>query len=160
MTQENRNFKIKFLITDVDGVLTDGKLHYTNQGEFMKSFNVKDGMIIKYLQNCDIKVGIITGRKSKILETRAKELHIDEVHQGVKDKLNVLLKICKSDNIKTNEVAYIGDDINDLEVLKKVGISAAPSDAVHTVRNQVDYKCKLKGGNGCFREFADFILSK
>lgn len=151
---------IKILLSDVDGVLTDGKLHYTNDDEHMKSFNVKDGMIVKYLLRSGITVGIITGRSSQILETRAKELNIDMVYQGVADKIEVLEIISKTHNINYNEMAFIGDDINDLEVIKTVGLSAAPRDAVDLVQNAVDYTCKLKGGQGAFREFADLILSK
>jgi 3-deoxy-D-manno-octulosonate 8-phosphate phosphatase (KDO 8-P phosphatase) len=150
---------IRLLLTDVDGVLTDGKLHYTSEGEFMKSFNVKDGLVTKRLIQAGINVGIVTGRSSGIVATRAKELGIEIVHQGQGDKISTLAMIAKSHHLAYNEIAYIGDDLNDLDVIKNVGFSGCPSDAVTEVKDCVDYVCGKAGGDAAFREFADMILA-
>ena len=149
--------KIKVLVMDVDGTLTDGKIHISDEGEVFKSFNVKDGYGIANLYKIDILPVIITGRKSKIVEYRAKELNIKEIYQGVYNKVDKLKYICEKYKISLKEVAYIGDDINDLECMKICGISACPNDAAEEVLDSVDYICKKKGGEGAVREFINFI---
>ena len=149
--------KIKVLVMDIDGTLTDGKIHISDEGEVFKSFNVKDGYGIANLYKIDILPVIITGRKSKIVEYRAKELNINEVYQGVHNKVDKLKYICEKYKISLKEVAYIGDDINDLECMKICGISACPNDAAEEVLDSVDYICKKNGGEGAVREFINFI---
>lgn len=149
--------KIKVLVMDVDGTLTDGKIHISDEGEVFKSFNVKDGYGIANLYKIDILPVIITGRKSKIVEYRAKELNIKEIYQGVHNKVDKLKYICEKYKISLKEVAYIGDDINDLECINICGISACPNDAAEEVLDSVDYICEKKGGEGAVREFINFI---
>ena len=149
--------KIKVLVMDIDGTLTDGKIHISDEGEVFKSFNVKDGYGIANLYKIDILPVIITGRKSKIVEYRAKELNIKEIYQGVHNKVDKLKYICEKYKISLKEVAYIGDDINDLECMKICGISACPNDAAEEVLDSVDYICKKNGGEGAVREFINFI---
>lgn len=149
--------KIKVLVMDVDGTLTDGKIHISDEGEVFKSFNVKDGYGIANLYKINVLPVIITGRKSKIVEYRAKELNINEVYQGVHNKVDKLKYICEKYKISLKEVAYIGDDINDLECMKICGISACPNDAAEEVLDSVDYICKKNGGEGAVREFINFI---
>ncbi len=143
---------------DVDGTLTDGKIYVSATGEIMKAFNVKDGYAIAHMcPEMGILPVIITGRQSQIVEMRAKELHITELHQGVKDKATVLNEILQKTGNKIAEVAYIGDDLNDLDCMINCGIKGCPSDAVEEVRNQADYVCKLRGGDGAVREFIEWI---
>lgn len=151
--------QVRMLLTDVDGVLTDGKLYYDSSGECMKAFNVKDGLICNQLYEQNIEMGIITGRLSKIVEKRAEELNINTVFQNQKDKTEALYIILHKNGLKHEEVAYIGDDINDLPILKSVGLAGSPSDAVDEVKEVVHFVCNTKGGSGAFREFAELILS-
>lgn len=150
--------RIKLLLTDVDGVLTDGGIVYGIDSVEIKKFNVKDGFVCKALINDGIKLGIITGRKSEIVSKRAKELGFQYLYQGISDKLQVLNEILDGENLSLNQVAYIGDDLNDLEVLEAVGLSAAPADAFEYIKSKVKFKCIRNGGEGAFREFADYIL--
>lgn len=150
--------KIKMLVMDVDGTLTDGKIYIGENGEIMKAFNVKDGYAIVHLKDYDITPVIITGRKSKIVEMRAKELKITELHQGVSDKLTLLKEIAKSYNVNQEEIAYIGDDLNDLECIEYCGLSACPSDAVDLIKDKVNYICKQNAGNGAVREFIEYLV--
>ncbi len=152
--------KIKMLVMDVDGTLTDGKIYVGNNGEVFKAFNVKDGYRLIDLEKYDIIPVIITGKKSEILAKRAAELKIEEVYQGVDDKLKVLEEVIDRYNLKCENVAYIGDDINDIECMKTCYIKACPADAVHEVIRMVDYICKSNGGEGAVREFIDLITVK
>lgn len=140
---------------DVDGTLTDGKIYMSAEGEMMKAFNIKDGYAIAHLGEKHIVPVIITGRSSKILVKRCQELGIEELYQGIEDKVAKLLEICKKYQIEPNNVAYIGDDLNDLECMQKCGYSAAPADAVQKVLDTVDYVCKHRGGEGAVREFIE-----
>lgn len=149
---------IKLLVSDVDGVLTNGGIIYNDSGIETKQFNVKDGFICKHLLAAGIKTGIITGRSSKVALLRAQELKFTHILQGVEDKLGALKKILEQEGLLPDEVAYIGDDLNDLEILRYVGLSAAPGDAFDYITAEVDYICQRKGGEGAFREFADLIL--
>ncbi len=155
----NKAKQIKVIIADVDGVLTDGGIIYDNSGMELKKFNVKDGQIIQHLKRAGILVGAITGRKSDVVKNRCIELKFDFHYHGVKDKLEVFNRI-KTDFKATNaSIAYIGDDIIDLPILSICGLSAAPIDAVDYVKSTVDMVTAKKGGEGAFREFADFILT-
>ncbi|HKL76714.1 MAG TPA: 3-deoxy-manno-octulosonate-8-phosphatase KdsC [Halanaerobiales bacterium] len=151
--------KIKLFITDVDGVLTDGSLILGNNGEEFKSFNSQDGMGIKLLQKNDIKVAIITGRSSKIVENRAEELDIKEVYQGIDDKIKTFNNLLDKYSLNSNEVSYIGDDLNDLPVLNEVGLSFTVSNGVDKVKENVDYITEKSGGKGAVREAAELILN-
>jgi len=151
--------KIKLFLMDVDGVLTDGRLYYTETGEEIKVFDVRDGLGIKLLQRSGIEVGVISGRSSKALLKRLEELGIEEVHTGRNDKLEVLEKILKEKNLKAEEVAYVGDDYLDVPVLKVVGFPATVKDAPSLVKRHALYVSKREGGRGAVREIAEFLLS-
>ena len=151
--------KVKLLITDVDGVLTDGKIYLgANEQEF-KAFNVKDGKGIKLLQEAGIEIAIITGRQSQAVTRRAQELAIKETHQGIADKIEVFNQLLERYNLDKSQVAYIGDDVNDLEILKQVGLSASVRDGVDLVKKEVDYVTRMIGGQGAVRELAELILN-
>lgn len=152
--------EIKMLGMDVDGTLTDGKIYMGSQGEVCKAFNIKDGLgINRFICHGMIPV-IITGRKSDIVENRAKELGITEIYQGVQDKDVVLEQVAQKYGITLKQVAYIGDDCNDLAVMKAVGMSFAPADAVSEVLDYVDVVVKSKGGEGAVREVVDYLLRR
>lgn len=150
--------RIKLVLTDVDGVLTDGGMYYGSEGDTLKRFNTRDGMGMELLRNQGILTGIITREQTEIVSQRAKKLKVDILVQGCRDKLPALQQILAAQNLKACEVAYIGDDLNDVEVLAHVGFSAAPADAADEARNSAHYICSKKGGEGCFREFAEVIL--
>ncbi|HDQ03008.1 MAG TPA: HAD-IIIA family hydrolase [Deltaproteobacteria bacterium] len=149
---------IRLLILDVDGVMTDGRIIMDNAGREMKNFDVRDGHGIKLLQRYGIKVAILTGRKSKVVEHRAKDLEIGDVYQGALNKKEIFEKILLKHGLPENKVAYVGDDIVDIPVLKRVGFSAAVSDALDVVKNEVDYITINSGGHGAVREICDMIL--
>jgi 3-deoxy-D-manno-octulosonate 8-phosphate phosphatase (KDO 8-P phosphatase) len=152
--------KIKLLITDCDGVLTDGGVYYGEQGEVLKKFNMKDGMGVERLRKlADVQTGIITGEMSPSVSKRAEKLQITELHLGIKDKLLVLMQIMVNKNLSREQIAYIGDDMNDISIMQKVGLTACPSDAIIFTKNIADYICENKGGEGCFREFAELIIA-
>ena len=150
--------KIKLLVMDVDGTLTDGKIYMGENGEVMKAFNVKDGYAIAHmLPEMGIIPVIITGRKSKIVENRAKELGITELYQGVGDKLTQLKIVAEKYNATPEEIAYIGDDLNDLECIEFCGVTACPVDAVEKVKKTVNLVCNKKAGEGAVRDFIENI---
>lgn len=155
----NKLKNIKLLVMDVDGTLTDGKIYIGNNGEMFKAFNVKDGYALVQCGGYGITTAIITGKTSEIVAVRAKELRIDEVFQGVKNKIDVLGRILQKYGYRWEEVAYIGDDENDIACMKKCGFSACPSDSVDSVFPVVDYVCRRKGGDGAVRELLDKIFS-
>ena len=147
--------KIKFLIMDVDGTLTDGKIYMSDNGELFKAFNVKDGLgITRMAKEFGVEPIIITGRQSTIVENRCKELGISRLYQGVEDKYEVLEKI----GIDLSEAMYIGDDLNDLDCLHYAGLSACPADSVQAVQTSVDFICTSSGGRGAVREFINMLL--
>jgi 3-deoxy-D-manno-octulosonate 8-phosphate phosphatase (KDO 8-P phosphatase) len=154
-----RASRIRILLTDVDGVLTDGGVYYSETGEVMKRFNIRDGMAVERLRACGIEVGIITGERSKSVVRRAEKLHIEMVHLFSKDKPAVLRKIIEEYGYAPEEIAYIGDDVNDVEIMKLVGLPAAPGDALPQALAAARYVCHRHGGNGAFREFAEFIIA-
>ncbi len=149
---------IKILAMDVDGTMTDGSLYISDKGEVYKKLNVKDGMGNKITQEKGIIVAIITGRKSTIVENRAKELAVGEIHQGITDKACCINELCKKYDCSLSEVAYIGDDINDISVIEMAGVSFAPSDAVPDVKKCCDIVLKSSGGNGAVRECVDYLI--
>jgi 3-deoxy-D-manno-octulosonate 8-phosphate phosphatase (KDO 8-P phosphatase) len=151
--------KIKFLFTDVDGVLTDAGVYYSASGEALKKFSLRDGMGAERLRKLtEVQIGIITGEQSEIVKRRAEKLNIQELHLGIKDKLSLLKERIKLLGISMEEVAYIGDDMNDLEVIEHAGLTAAPEDAVEEIISRVHYTCRAKGGQGAFREFCELII--
>ena len=152
------NFQnIKLLGLDVDGVLTDGSISYTENGQEIKTFNAKDGQGIVMLTKLGINVAIITARTSSIVQRRANDLGIQYVYQGVKNKLEKLEELRKMLNLKYEEIAYMGDDLPDILILDKVGIKACPNDAVEDVKKICNFKAKNNGGRGAVRELTDAI---
>ena len=151
---------IELLVFDVDGCLTDGGIMYTNSGEEIKKFNVKDGLAIASWIRLGKKAAIITGRESKIIEKRAKELMITHIRQGVKQKSKVLEEILKEEGLNFDNVAIIGDDLNDISMLKKVKHSFTPANGVDYVKNIVDTVLSSKGGDGAVREMIDIVIEK
>ncbi|URZ00940.1 N-acylneuraminate cytidylyltransferase [Clostridium felsineum] len=150
--------KIKALFMDCDGVLTDGGMYYSENGDELKKFNTKDGMGIELLKNKGIITGIITGEKREIVRKRCEKLKINELHMGIKNKLSVIDSLIEKYELTYEEIAYIGDDINDLEVIKKVGFGCAVRDSMEIIKNEADYITKLDGGKGAVREVAEVIL--
>lgn len=150
--------KIKLLILDVDGVMTDGSIILDNEGNELKRFHVRDGHGIKMIQKAGITVGIITGRKSNVLKLRAKELGIKEVYQKIFKKSVVYEKLLEKYECKDENVAFMGDDIVDRELFKRAGLTAAPADAEEYAKNWADLVTKRGGGRGAVREFVDLIL--
>jgi len=154
----NKCKKIKLVLTDVDGVLTDGGMYYTAQGDIMKKFFARDGMGVTLLKNNNIGTIIITKEKTRMVKQWVKNMKIEKLYDGIIHKELILDKICKKYSVSPEEIAYIGDDINDLELLKRVGLSVTPSDASDDAIKLCDYICKHRSGNGAFRELADLIL--
>jgi N-acylneuraminate cytidylyltransferase len=150
--------KIKLFLTDVDGVLTDGGMYYSENGDELKKFNTRDGMAFELLRNFGIKTGIITSENTKIVENRAKKLKVDYLAQGKRDggKLAAAKEICEKEGITLEEVAYIGDDINCFELLSVVGLAACPLDATEVIKKiPMIIIVALKGGEGIVREFVE-----
>ncbi len=150
--------KIKLLILDVDGVMTDGSIILDNKGNEYKRFHVRDGHGIKMIGRAGITIAIITGRRSKVVEVRAKELGITEVYQKIFKKSVVYEKLLKKYKCKDANVAFMGDDVVDQELLKRAGLSAAPADAEEEAKKLADLVTKRNGGRGAVREFTDLIL--
>jgi len=149
---------IRLLLLDVDGVLTDGRLYYGNNGEELKAFNIQDGLGIKLLQRNGVKVGIITGRSSELLARRANELGIDLVVQGREDKLVALQEVLKTHDYRMEEVAFLGDDLPDVAVIRQVGLGVAVANARPFVVENAVWQTKANGGDGAVRELAEMIL--
>ena len=150
--------KIKMLILDVDGVMTDGRIIMDDSGREIKFFDVRDGHGLKMIQRYGITIALLTGRKSKVVLHRANDLGIKEVYQGALNKKDVLGKILKKHGLPASSIAYLGDDIVDIPVLKQVGFSAAVADALDVVKKSVDYVTKCRGGRGAVRELCELIL--
>ena len=152
--------RIKMLVMDVDGTLTDGRIYIGPTGEVMKAFDVKDGYAIAHiLPKEGITPVIITGRSSEIVKYRAGELKIKELYQGIGDKLAKLKEVAASYGVQAEEIAYIGDDVNDIDCMKYCGIAACPADALNEAKACADYICKCDGGRGALREFVGFLLN-
>jgi 3-deoxy-D-manno-octulosonate 8-phosphate phosphatase (KDO 8-P phosphatase) len=152
--------KIKIVVTDNDGVLTDTGVYYSAKGEEFKRFSIRDGMGVERLQkHVGIKTVIITGENSGSVKARAEKLKITEYYLGVKDKLKVLEEIKRKNNITEENIAYIGDDVNDIAMMKLVGLTATPADGTNFIKDFADFICSSSGGNGAFREFAELIIA-
>lgn len=149
---------IKLLLLDVDGVMTDGGIYYSNSGDEFKRFNIQDGYGLRKFRLAGFQTGIITGRTSKLVERRAEDLGISEVYQNLDNKAEAYETIKQKLNLQDHEIAYIGDDEFDLCVLTQVGFSATPANALPVVKKYVHYVCKHNGGNGAVRELVDLIL--
>lgn len=156
----HRCSKIKLVITDVDGVLTDGGMYYTDKGDIMKKFYVRDGMGVTLLRKKNIPTLIVTKEKTEMARKWAQRMKIAKLYEGVLQKEAILDKICRAFKVRIDEIAYIGDDVNDLELLKKVGLSATPNDGIVEAKKICHYTCKCNSGYGAFREFADLILAE
>ena len=157
-TIQSKAKKIKLLLLDVDGVLTDGRILLDNQGNELKAFHVRDGHGIKMAQKAGIIVGIITGRISEVVNVRARELGIKEVHQGAHEKIAVYDSILGRYGFRDEEVAYMGDDIVDVDIFKRTGLAVTVDDADPSVKPHVDMITKTAGGRGAVREFINLIL--
>mgnify|MGYP006276570387 CR=1 FL=1 len=149
---------IRLLILDVDGVLSDNKLYYTDQGTELKAFYTRDGHGMVMLQQTGVEIGIITGRRSPLTEKRMQDLKVKHLYQGVPDKLPTFLKLIAQLGLETEQIAYIGDDILDLPLLSRVGLAVAPADADAEVRTRVDYTSPFPGGQGCVRDICERIM--
>jgi len=151
--------QIKLVITDVDGVLTDGGIIYDNSGNETKRFNVKDGHVVKTLRDHGILTAVITGRNSEVVKFRCNELKFDFHYHGVKDKILVLKEILEKTGLTFEQCAYIGDDLPDVGLIRLVGLSAMPADATEYVKPEANIVLTKRGGEGCFRELSDLILA-
>lgn len=158
MDNKERARKVQMILMDVDGTLTDGSLLIMPDGEELKSFNVKDGMGILMAHLVGLRTGVITGKTSKSVERRTAKLKMEVVYQGVLDKRKVLEQVLKQHSLRSEEVAYIGDDLGDLEVIMSVGLSAAVMDAHPLVKKHSHFICRSEGGKGAVREFIEFII--
>jgi 3-deoxy-D-manno-octulosonate 8-phosphate phosphatase (KDO 8-P phosphatase) len=156
---EQKAARIRLLVLDVDGVLTDGSIYYGNDGEELKAFSIRDGLGVKLLQRCQLKVAIITGRDSHIVSRRAKELGISEVVQGREDKREALLELCEKLGIAVENCAYMGDDLPDLGAINIAGLGLTVANAAGAVRMAADWSSKLNGGQGAVRDACEFILA-
>jgi len=151
---------IELIVLDVDGTMTDSRITYTQEGDEIKSFNVKDGLAIASWRKLGKHVAIITGRRSSIVERRAKELRIEHFYQGVENKKEVLLALLEKLDIGMESVAAIGDDLNDLSMLKSVSLSFVPRDASHYVEKIASVMLSKKGGDGAVREMIEYLIQK
>ncbi|MFO7766441.1 MAG: HAD-IIIA family hydrolase [Pelovirga sp.] len=149
---------VRLLLLDVDGVMTDGRIIYDQQGNELKAFDVKDGHGLKMLQRTGIQVGIITGRSSQVVNRRAQELGINILYQGAKVKLDPYLEIIAQTGLQDSQIAYVGDDLVDLPILRRVGFSATVADAAPQLLEQVDYVTSRAGGRGAVREICDMLM--
>jgi len=150
--------KIRLILSDVDGVLTDGRVIFDNQGIESKQFNIRDGQGIRLWQQAGGQFGIVTGRNSQIVKLRASELDIEIVRQGVKDKLTVVRSICEELQYDLDEVCFVGDDLPDLAPIQAVGLGIAVGDAVEELRKAAKYTTSELGGYGAIREVVELIL--
>ncbi len=155
---KNKLKKIELLLLDVDGVLTDGGIIYTDSGEEIKIFNSRDGLGIRLLQDAGVQVGIVTGRASRVLRHRCKNLRIDLLFDGIVDKSSVLQEICERTDIRPAHIAFVGDDLVDLPLFALIGVSIAVGDAHAVVKQKVDWVTAAFGGSGAVREICDEIL--
>ncbi len=158
MNLEERIKRVRLLLLDVDGVLTDGRIIYDGNGNEWKAFDVKDGHGIKLLMRGGVDVGIITSRESKVVARRAEELGIKVLYQRAVDKLSVFKRIKEDRGLSEEEMAFMGDDFVDIPVLREVGLSIAPSDATEEVKGIVHYVTRNPGGRGAVREVCELIL--
>jgi 3-deoxy-D-manno-octulosonate 8-phosphate phosphatase (KDO 8-P phosphatase) len=158
MTLEERMGRVELLLLDVDGVLTDGRILIDDKGVETKAFDVTDGHGLKLLQRAGVDVGFVTGRTSRVVEHRARELGVTEIHQGVKDKISAVRHILDRRGVDFDRVGYVGDDVVDLPVLRRVGLAITVADAPAYVRERVHWVTPKPGGRGAVREVCDAIL--
>lgn len=158
MTLADRCARIKLLLTDVDGVLTDGGIVIDNQGVETKQFHIRDGQGIRLWQHADGTFGIVTGRSSQVVKLRAAELDIRIVRQGIKNKWAVVQEICAEHGLSPEAVCYVGDDLPDLVTVKQVGLGVAVADAAEELRRAADYTTSVPGGQGAIREVVETVL--
>lgn len=158
---QRRAARIRLVLTDSDGVLTDTGVYYSERGEELKRFSIRDGMGVERLRNAGIETGIVTGERSPSVLRRAEKLGIRHVLLGIKEKLGAVRALAEAEGLTLEELAFIGDDVNDLEVLDVLttqGLTAAPADALPSVLGAVNHVCSVPGGHGAFRDFAEWIL--
>ena len=158
-TLQNKCKRIKIVLTDVDGVLTNSGQYFSVNGEVMKRFHVRDGMGVNILKRNKIPTIIVSKEKSGIVKKWAKKMNVHKVMDGIEKKEMITKQLIKEFNFTKDQFAYIGDDVNDIELLKTVGFSATPADGDYEVKNIVDYICQQNGGFGAFREIVDLIVS-
>lgn len=158
MAMDHKLSAVKLLALDVDGVLTDGSINISNEGELFKAFNAKDGMGISCALRSGVQIAIVTGRKSKIIHNRAQELGIELLREGVKDKFAEMQRLCQELGLSKQQVAYMGDDLNDLPAFRAAGTAFAPDDAVGEVKAAADFVTAAAGGHGAVREAVERIL--
>ena len=151
--------KIKLIATDVDGVLTDGGMYYSSKGDTLKKFQAVDGMAVSILKRNTIPTVIITKERNQIVKQWSSKMNVDRLFDGIKNKEKIVPKLCKLYSLSENNIAYIGDDVNDLEILKRVGFSITPKDGNLEVKKIVDCICKSSGGEGVLREVCDLVIS-
>jgi 3-deoxy-D-manno-octulosonate 8-phosphate phosphatase (KDO 8-P phosphatase) len=151
---------IKAVLTDCDGVLTDAGVYYGSDGEVLKRFSIRDGMGFERLRDAGLVVGIVSGERSPSLVARAEKLQVTELHLGISDKVAVVDALCERHGLVRDEVAFIGDDVNDVPVMRAVGLSGTPADAMPAVRAVADVVCDAPGGQGAFRDFAEAVLDR
>ena len=152
--------KIKLLVLDVDGTLTDGKIYYTSSGEEIKAFDIKDGLGIKEIAVANgIQCTVITGRKSPMVERRCADLNIAHLYQGVSDKTECLKSVLEKEGISFEETAYMGDDLNDLGAMEQCKIVGCPSDAAEQIKERADFVSTKKGGDGAVRDFIEYLIT-
>ena len=152
--------KIKLFITDIDGVWTDGGMYYDQTGNEWKKFNTADSAGVLFLRLLNIPTAIITGENTQIVQRRADKLKIEDCFLGIKDKVGVAKQLLEKYDLSWNEVAYLGDDINDIKLLEKVGLSACPNQAPDYIKSRVKWVLNKNGGEGVFREFIEMYLTK
>jgi len=155
---EDKCKKIKIVITDVDGVLTDGGMYYTKDGDVMKRFHTRDGMGVSLLRKNKISTIIVTKESTPMVREWAKKMKVIKLYDGAEQKEQIIESVCSEFKVKSEELAYIGDDVNDIVLLSKIGFSAVPRDAISDAKKTADYICKTDGGKGALREIADLIL--
>ncbi len=150
--------EVKLLLLDVDGVLTDGSISYTDEGSEIKTFNARDGFGMNLLRKIGVEIGLITARSSEALKRRARDLNLTHVYQGKRKKVEVFEEVIRELSLSPNEVAYMGDDWLDLALLRRVGFSATVADGTHEVKEIVDYVARRSGGQGAVREVCELII--
>jgi 3-deoxy-D-manno-octulosonate 8-phosphate phosphatase (KDO 8-P phosphatase) len=158
----SRAARIALVLTDSDGVLTDTGVYYSAEGEVMKRFSIRDGMGIERLRAAGVETAILTGELSPSVRRRAEKLQMPYLYLGVKDKAAHLETICRETGFARDQLAFIGDDMNDLAIIREltpVSLTGSPSDAIPAIAREVTYRCRERGGHGAFREFAEWILS-
>jgi len=158
MNAMDRARRVRVAAFDVDGILTDGRLYYTDGGEEIKAFNVQDGHGIRMLSDSGVAVAIITSRSSRLVENRARDLGIEFLYQGVANKLDTMNLLLKRLGVELAAASYVGDDVIDLPVLRRCGFAASVPEAPAIVRQHAHYVTSARGGRGAVREFAEFVM--